>query len=79
MKVTGDPGEYTRIGIVLAKIGNIIIPLYPSYLIKKNPQNIISTAVIKKYNEFRSVRIEALEWLKLTTSEGRPTRESTER
>ena len=38
MQVTGDPGEYTGIGIVLTKIGDIIIPLYPSYLMKKNPQ-----------------------------------------
>jgi hypothetical protein len=77
--VTGDTGEYTGIGIVLGEIGDIIIPLYPTYLMKDNPQNTISTTVIKKYNDFRSVRIEALEWFKVTTSDGQSTRISTER
>ena len=36
-QVTRDSGRYTGIGIVLGKIGNIIIPLYPSYLIEDNP------------------------------------------
>ena len=78
-QVTGDTGEYTGIGIVLGKIGDIIIPLYPTYLMKDNPQNTISTTAIKKYNDFRSVRIEALEWFKVTTSDGQSTRISTER
>ena len=78
-QVTGDTGEYTGIGIVLGKIGDIIIPLYPTYSMKDNPQNTISTTAIKKYNDFRSVRIEALEWFKVTTSDGQSTRISTER
>ena len=78
-QVTGDTGEYTEIGIVLEKIGDIIIPLYPTYLMKDNPQNTISTTAIKKYNDFRSVRIEALEWFKVKTSDGQTSRVSTER
>ena len=78
-QVTGNPGVYTGIGIVLWKIGDIIILLYPSYLMEINPQNTISTTAIKKYNEFRSVRVEALEWIKLTTAEGKSTRVPTER
>ena len=31
----------------------------------QNPKNTISTIAIKKYYEFRSIRIEALEYLKL--------------
>ena len=40
------------------------IPLYPSYLMRNKPQNTIYTIVTKNYNDFHSVRIEALEWLK---------------
>ena len=40
----------------------------------QNPQNTLSTTAIKKYNEYRSVRIEALEYLKLTDNRGKSTR-----
>lgn len=46
---------------------------------EKNPQNTVSTTAIKKYNDFRSVCIEALEWLEITSSEGQLTRFLTER
>ena len=45
---------------------------------KDNPRNTIYTTAIKKYNDVRSVQIEALEWFKITTSEGQSTRISTE-
>ena len=45
-QVTGDSGEYTGIGIVLGKIGDILISLYPSYLMKNNPQNTIFTTAV---------------------------------
>ena len=32
----------------------------------QNPQNIISQTEIKHYNQFRSVRTEALKWLQIT-------------
>ena len=74
-QVTGDCGQYEGVGIVLCRIGqDIIVPLYPSYLMPKNPQNTISPTAIKKYNEYRSVRQEALEWFKITNSEGRSVR-----
>ena len=66
--------KYQGIGIHLAKIGDLIIPLYPTYLMAHNPQNTLSTTAIKKYNEFRSVRIEALEYLKLTDNRDKSTR-----
>ena len=74
-QVTGDCGQYQGVGIVLCRIGqDIIIPLYPCYLMPQNPQNTISSTAIKKYNEYRSVRQEALEWFKITTSEVRSVR-----
>ena len=44
-----------------------------------NPQNTISTTAIKQYNEYRSVRTEALEWVKFTSAEGQSTRVPSER
>ena len=46
---------------------------------ENNPQNTISTTAIKQYNDYRSVRVETLEWLKLTSVEGQSTIVSTER
>ena len=40
----------------------------------QNPQNTLSTTAIKKYNEFRGVRIEILEYLKLTENRKKSTR-----
>ena len=45
----------------------------------QNPQNILSTTTIKKCNEFKSVRIEALEYLKLIDNRGKSTRIHTNR
>ena len=64
-QVSESTAKYQGIGIHLAKIGDLITPLYPTYLMTQNPQITLSTTAIKKYNEFRSVRIEALEYLKL--------------
>ena len=41
---------------------------------RDNPHNTISTTAIKKYNDFRSVRVEALEWFKVTNKEGKSAR-----
>ena len=73
-QVSGSTATYQGIEIHLAKIGDVIIPLYLTYLMTQNPQNTLSTTAIKKYNEFRSVRIEALEYLKLTDNRGKSTR-----
>ena len=40
----------------------------------QNPQNTLSITAIKKYNDFRSVRIEVLEYLKLTDNRRKSTR-----
>ena len=77
-QVTWDTGEYEGVGIVLCQIGEeMIIPLYPAYLMRDNPQNKISSTAIKKYNDFCSVQIEALEWFKVTNLEGKSVRVST--
>ena len=39
----------------------------------QNPQKTLSTTAIKKYNDFRCIRIEALEYLKLTYNRGKLT------
>ena len=39
-----------------------------------NPQNTISQPALKFYNKFRSVRTEALEWIKFTDQHGKSTR-----
>ena len=49
----------------------MIIPLCLSYLMPQNSQITISPTVVKKYNTRRSVCHEALEWFKITISEGR--------
>ena len=54
-----------------------MIPLYPSYVMRDNPQNTIPTTAIKKYNNFRSVQMEELEWFKVKNSEGKSARVST--
>ena len=76
IQVTGTSGEYEGVGIVIIQIGDdpVTIPLYPSYLMRDNPQNTISTTAIKKCNDFRSVRVEALEWFKVTNKEEKSAR-----
>ena len=66
--------KYQVIGIHLTKIEELVISLYPTYLMTQNPQNILSITAIKKYNEFRSIRIEALESLRLKVNRGKSTR-----
>ena len=65
-QVSGSYEKFQGIGIHVVKIEEIIIPLYLIYFMTHNPQNSLSTTAIKKYNEYKSVRIEALEYLKLT-------------
>ena len=36
----------------------------------QNPQNTISQTALKNYNQFRSVRTEALRWVQITTDTG---------
>ena len=59
-------------GLVIIKTPNtkIIIPLWPSYYMPQNLQNIISKNALKHYNQFKIVRTEALRWLQITTDMG---------
>ena len=68
IQVTMTSGDYEGVEIVICQIGEDPVknPLYPSYLMRDNPQNTISTTAIKKYNDFRSVRVEVLEWFNIT-------------
>ena len=61
-----------RFGLVIIKIPktNIIIPLCPSYSMSKIPQNTMSQTALKHYNQFRSVKTEALVWVQITTNTG---------
>ena len=49
---------------------NIIITILPSYYIPKNLQNTFSKTALKYYKEFRSVRTEAIRWVKITIYSG---------
>ena len=44
----------------------------------QNPQKTISKAEIKNYNQFKSVRTEALIWLQITTNTGKKLKVETE-
>ena len=46
---------------------NIIIPLWPTHYMPKNPQNKICQIDLKHCDQFRSVRIESLQWMTFTT------------
>ena len=47
--------------LVIIKIPkNIIIPLWPTYYMPQNTQHKISQTPLKRYNQFRNARIEAL-------------------
>ena len=48
----------------------MIVPLYPSYYAPDFPQNTISPTAIKFYNKFRSVKSEALDWIRLVDEVG---------
>ena len=52
-------------GLVIVKITKtkIIISLWPSYYISQNSENTISQTALEHYNQFISVRNEALRWL----------------
>ena len=56
-------------GLVIVKTPKtkIIIPLWPSYDMPLNTQNEIIQTALKHNNQFRSVRTEALRWLKIIT------------
>ena len=76
-QISGTKVNSIGYGMVLIRIGDLIITLWPAYHMPNNPQNTISQPALKFYNKFRSVRTEALDWIKLTDQQGRTTRIST--
>ena len=70
---SGSYAKYQGICIQLVRRGELIMPLYLIYFMTQNPYNKLSTTALKKCNEFRNVRIEALEYLKLIDNRGKPT------
>ena len=52
--------------MVLIRIGELVITLWPTYHVPNNPQNTISQPELKFYNKYQSVHTEVLEWIKLT-------------
>ena len=49
---------------------NLLIPLWPCYLVEAAPQNTLSCLALKNYNCLPKVSTEALENLELTTNDG---------
>ena len=72
--VFGKQQEAIGPGIVLVRINNMFIPLYPCFFMPDNPQNTLGNNALKKYNNFRSVRQEAIEWVRFTDAKGKSTR-----
>ena len=72
-QVSGSSASVEGIGIVLARLSatDIILPLYPCYYAPSFPQNTLSPPAIKHYNKYRSVRTEALSWVRLVSDTGR--------
>ena len=70
--LNGSKAPAKGFGLIIIKNPNtnIIIPLWLSYYMPKNPQNTISKAALKHYNESRNVRTEVLRWVKMTTDTG---------
>ena len=73
IQVTGTSGDCEGVEILICQIGDDPVknPLYPSYLMRNNPEHAISMTVIKKYNDFHSVQVKSLEWFKVTNKEGK--------
>ena len=49
---------------------NHLYLLYPSYHMPNNPQDTLSLSALKSYSEARSVRIEALSWVRVVSNGG---------
>ena len=72
-KVTGSTVYVQGMGIVPITFGDSdsIFLLYPCYHMPNNPQNTLGCPAIKKYNQARSVRVEALAWFRVVSKDGR--------
>ena len=77
--VFGKRNESIGPGIVLVRIDDMVIPLYPCFFMPDNPQNTLGNNALKKYNNFRSVRQESTEWVRFTDAKGKSTRVNVDR
>ena len=70
--LNGSKANAPCFGFVVVKMSktNIIIPLWPSYYKPQNPKNTISQNSLKHYNQYISVRTEAIRWLQIATYKG---------
>eukprot|EP00957_Ditylum_brightwellii_P149948 11419347-Ditylum_brightwellii.AAC.1 len=67
-QVSGDTADCLGWSLAFVEVSNSplpIIPLWPSYCMPKNPQNILSQQALKGYNHFKAVNTDALEWLSI--------------
>ena len=71
-QVSGSSAAVEGLGIVFIRVpkSDIILPLYPCYYAPSFPQHTISPPAIKHYNHYRSVRTEALSWVRLVSESG---------
>ena len=71
-QVSGSSASVEGLGIVFIWIpkADIVLPLYPCYYAPSFPQHTISPPAIKHYNKYRSVRTEALSWVRLVSETG---------
>ena len=78
-QVTGQTAEVEGMGIVPIRIPkyNMIYLLYPCYHMPNNPQNTLGLTALKFYGKMRSVRLEALSWLKIVDKDGNTARTTT--
>ena len=75
-QLSGTTSSARGYGIEVIRIPktDMIIPLWPVYHMPENPQNTLSQNALKDYNKFRSVRTEALQWIKFTNHLGNTSR-----
>ena len=78
-QVTGQPAPVKGMGIVPVRIKGYrsIYLLYPSYHMPNNPQNTLGLTALKFYGQMRSVRLEALSWLRIVDKDGNTARTAT--
>ena len=60
-QISGTKVNSIGYGMVLIRIGELVITLWTAYHMANNPQNTISQPALKFYNKFCSVRTEALD------------------
>eukprot|EP00957_Ditylum_brightwellii_P146256 11135997-Ditylum_brightwellii.AAC.1 len=68
-QVSGNTADCLGWGLAFMEVPNSFFPItsfWPCYYMPKNPQNTLSQKALKRYNHFKAVNTEALEWLSIT-------------